>query len=266
MIIDETQGDSVHTYSYSVITFNNIYSLESYNIGIILKDDAGKTIMHIPSDIRRISSCIDIKEASGLNFTLDLIRKRIEHEGHASSGIVSNAISISESRVLTTEESTDEALTTLVEEYITLKRLRDPDATRERKEYEKLSIIDGLRRKVPIDKNNAVAFRKKHPIAHKIIDVIGFDKENQPAVVAEVSSLYVEQFEQGFRDSTFVLQEARMSSSVKDSFLYVPKLKALTKSQKKHLDWAKEMSNHFKIEMMVENNEEAFLERVISAG
>jgi len=260
VLIDES-SIATNTYEFALIQLDNFNTLEVYNIGIILKDTSNSNFI-IPKIETSLDACLEIDEKSGINYTLDLIKRRIENHGHIDEGNVSNAIKIASYRPLTTSLGFEDTLEKLKNEYISLKKLRAVKKTA-RSKYEKLSIINELKQEVFKSDVRNVTFRHRYDFAHKLVDASHAPNGKIITSIAEISSLFVDGFKKNFMESAFVMIEANAIDTITNKFIYVPKMEdVLNKIQSKNMGWAKEMAKEIKVDLFTENSNEAFIERL----
>jgi hypothetical protein len=261
VLIDKTRQGN-YEYSFAVIQYKNIKTLESYNFGIILKCQNGNTLTHIPTLNTKIDTCLDISEKSAIAYTIEHIENTIEHEGKIKSGHISDALSVSQYRVLTSALEPGKLLQSLVDEYITLKKLRVLEKSSSKSKYDKRNIIGTVveyAKSHEID--NFIPHRHFKNLAYRPIDMSLIDKNENPYSIATVSSPHLEHFQDSFVTNIFTLQESLRNGSIKNMFLHIPVFDDIKDTQvEKNIGWAKEQAQHYKIKTLEDYRAEAVFE------
>jgi len=251
-----------NNYDFALIQYNNISTVEQYNFGIIIKDNNGNTLSHIPKISIATEACIDLKNKAAINYTLSQIREEIEDNGTIKEGYISDSLSVSMYRSLTTEKTLDKALESLVFEYVTLKKFRTIDKSIKLDKYDKRSIAK-LMRNYAADKN-IQNFRAhfESKITIKPIDLSLIDEEENPYSIATVTSPHIENFQDSLITNIFTLQEAKRKG-IENMFLHIPVYKDIkTKNLAKHIGLAKEQAKEYGLELEQDNRAESIMERL----
>jgi len=257
-----------HEYSFALIQYNNLTTVEQYNFGIILKDYKGNTLTHIPTLSHTNDVCLELNNKAAMNYTLEKIRERIDSLGSIKEGHISDALSVSMFRSFTTDLEPIEALDSLVHEYITLKKLRVLEKKVTTSKYDKRSIM-GIMADYA-DKKGIKNFihHKKFSLTFKPIDlalVKTKDKKTIPYSIATITSPHVDGFQESFVTNIFTLQDAMRNGDIKNMFLHAPVYKDIrTKNLNNHLSWAKEQAANYNLEILTDHREEAVMERLLN--
>jgi len=249
-------------YDFALIQYNNIATIEKYNLGVILKDNKGNTISHIPKISTSTESCLVLKNRTAINYTLDQIIEHIENNGSIQEGNISDSLSVSMYRSITTDKTLEEALESLVFEYITLKKLRTIGNNTKLDKYDKRSVAKLMRNFA--DEKNIQNFRAhfESKLTIKPIDLSLVDSEDEPYSIATVASPHIENFQDSLITNIFTLQEAKRKG-IKNMFLHIPVYKDIkTKNLTKHIGLAKEQAKEYNFELEQDHRPEAIMERL----
>lgn len=262
MLVYETSAPT-YDYSFALIQYNNLTTIERYNFGIILKDNKGTTLTHIPRLSATNDACLELFNKAAMNYTLDKIRERVDSLGSIKEGNISDALSVSMFRSFTTDLEPAEALDSLVDEYITLKKLRILEKYSVTSKYDKRNIMKLMSTYAKKHNINDFVHHKTFPITLKAIDLALVDKKGNPHSIATITSPHVEHFQDGFITNIFTLQDAARKGDIVNKFLHTPVYKDIrTKNLNKHLGWAKEQAENYRFEIFTDHREEAVMERL----
>lgn len=255
---------TTYNYNFALIQYKNLTTLEQYNFGVILQDNKGATLTHIPGISSLSDICLDLNNKPAMNYTLDKIRDTIEAQGSIKEGNISDALSIGMYRSFTTELEPQEAIDALVHEYITLKKLRVLDKHTITSRYDKRSIIKLMTEYAQEHHIENFIHHKKFPITFKPIDLALVDKDKNPYSIATITSPHVDNFQDSFVTNIFTLQDATRKGNIKNMFLHAPIYKDIkTKNIASHIGWAKEQAQNYKLEIFTDYREAAVMERLI---
>lgn len=260
MLINNTKKD-IMDYSFALIQYFNITTSETFNMGIVLKDSLGKTIYHIPHIESNIDNCINVEDKPALNYTLKEIKDKIDTFGTVKPFHVNDVLSVGRFRPLRSIDNPDITLNKLIEEYVSLKKLRITAKKTTTKKYDKRNVMSELN--LYANKYNIKNFQshKTYKIAIKPIDLALIDKDENPYSIATITSPHVENFQDGFITNLFTLQEAQRNGNIKHKFLHTPVYKDIEdKTTRKKLGWAIEQAKHYKLELLHDPREAAVFE------
>lgn len=258
----DKRNKALITYEYSLVQFHNIWTKEILNIGVILNDKSSYYI-HIPKIYDKIQTCLDFTELAGLKYTLEIIEDRIKNQQRVTYGEVSNSIFITEQKSIKSELSAEDALHETVQKLMMIKKFRHVETSVIADKYDKLSILKLITQRAKAKNIENYMQHKQFKITKKLIDMALVDKDKNPYSIANMASIYKDNFDDALITSVFTLQDAMRSKHIQDQFLYIPIMEnRLTSKQKKSVDWAKEQARYLKIDMLTDKNQDAVLERL----
>jgi len=243
-------------YEYSLVQYSNTLTGELFNLGLVMKYEDGHFI-HLNKIKPNILNCIDVGNLSSLNYSISLIHERLE-DGELHIGSVSNVMRISESNIYTSSKDEKDTFKHLIDEFISLKKLRKIDQIGKSVKYGKMQIISSLK---SLNKNESLMFHKHIKGVSNIVDA-SFMKNGKPAVVAEITSPHTKNFYENIATSAFTLNEFNKIKSVQDKFIYAPILTALSKNDDKKLSQAIETAKEMGVDIVTRKNHEKVLERL----
>lgn len=253
----------LNRYKVSLVQFHNIFTKEILNIGVVLQDK-DSYYYHIPQHYDKLKNCIDFTEISGIKYTIDIIIDRIKNQNRLSLGEVSNSIKISEPKTFKSELASKDALFEAVDKYMMIHKFKSEYIPKKADKYDKLSILSGVQSMA--ERKGYKHFQKHHryQVAQKIIDMALLDKDKMPYSIANLASIYKDDFDDTFIKAKFTLEEAMRNDVVKDGFLYAPIYKdvSLSLEKRKLIDWAKEEAKYMKVDFITNPSEESVLERL----
>lgn len=262
MLVFDTPA-TTYEYSFALIQYNNLTTVEQYNFGVILKDHKGNTLTHIPTLSHTNDMCLDLNNKPAMNYTLNKIKERIDTLGSIKEGNISDALSVSMFRSFTTELEPAEALESLVHEYITLKKLRVLEKKMHTSKYDKRSIMRIMADYAEKKGIKNFIHHKKFNLTFKPIDLALVDKKLNPYSIATITSPHVDNFQESFVTNIFTLQDVMRNGDVKNMFLHAPVYKDIkTRNLNNHLSWAKEQASNYNLEILTDHREEAVMERL----
>lgn len=258
----------LHSYQCSLIQFHHPATKEVITIGIVLSDRT-HNYLHIPKRFEKLKNCLDFQERAGINYTIDIIRDRIENQKFIPHGEVSPSVNIADPTTYRTELVAEDALHEAAERFMMVKKLREPDTdTQTAGRYDKLSILSMIEKRAEaLHIENFMYHRRFDGVARKIIDLALVDDEKKPYSIANVAALHVNNFDDSFIAAAFTIEEAMRRDSIKDQFLYVPVMKEnMTAKERKALGWAKEHAQHIGVDLITDSSHDAALERLNHFG
>ena len=255
----------LNRYKYSLIQFHNLFTKEVLNIGVVLISDDSYHY-HIPKNYNKIKGCLDFTETSGLKYSLDVIIDRLENQNRLTIGSLSNSLNITDPKTYKSKSQAEEALVEVVDKYMMINKFKKFDNNIHKDKYDKLSILDSV---LSVAKTKGMIHFKKHhkySVAQKVIDMALINKDNMPYSIANLASIYKDDFDDTFIKSRYTLEEALRSDVVKDGFLYVPVYKDVTLNPQKTklMSWAKEEAKYINVDFLTDPREDAVLERLNS--
>jgi len=260
MLNDKT-SNNLNKYRFALIQYSNISTSEIYNFGIVLEDEEGKTVFHIPNISSKIDNCFVIDNKSAINYTLKEIEDKIATFGRIKPFQVSDALSVSRFRPLKTSMTIDDTLNMLINEYILLKGLRTVNNRKQLYKYDKRQVMSKLKMYAKEHKLSNFRHHKTYKITVKPIDLALVDNNNNPYSIATITSPHVDNFQDSFIGNLFTLQDAQRSNFIKNKFLYTPFFNDLKNTNTiKNLGWAKEQAKHYNFEILHDIREEAVFE------
>jgi len=267
-VLVDHRNDAMKSYEYSIVQYRDIWTKEVINIGVVLSTEKDRYI-HLPKHFDKLKNCLSFVEASGIEYTIDIIRDRIENQKVLQAGEVSNSIYITEPKTFLSEYEAEEALYDAVDSFMMVAKLREPDESVTRTDrYDKMSILKLIESRAK--EKNIVNFRHHRRfggVAKKIIDMAMVDVNDRPYSVATLASVHKSHFEDSLITAVFTLEEAMRNDFIKDGFLYVPVMKdesSMTLKEKRDLGWAKEQAEHYKLDILTDRRQDAALERLQS--
>lgn len=264
MLVDKTKAETFD-YSYAFIQYKNISTIEQYNFGIILKDGRGNTLTHLPTLSHTIDMCLELENKTAINYTLDKVKETIDNLGSIKEGQISDALTISMYRPFSTDLNPEEALDYLVNEYITLKKLRVLEKQISTSKYDKRSIIRLMTAYVEQKNITNFVHHRKFPITFKPIDMSLVDKDGKPYSIATITSPHVDNFQESFVTNIFTLQDAKRKGNIKNMFLHAPIYKDVkTKNIASHIGWAREQAQNYNLGILTDHREAAVMERLLN--
>ena len=265
MLVDNTSS-SANEYLFSIIQYNNISTLESYNVGIIIKNSDRNILIHIPTIDASVETCIDIKDRPAFTYNLKMIQETIENTGTIFEGNISDALNISIFRPLTTDLNIEDAINMLIEEYLSLKKLRIINKEHKKSTYDKRNIMNLMSSYA--SKNNIknfIAHKHFKKLAYKPIDMSLLNNDGQPYSIATIASPHLDSFQDSFIANIFTLQEATRNGNIQKSFLHIPVFGNLKDVNiAKNVGWAKEQAKHYQLETLQDPREKAVFEMLQS--
>jgi len=254
MFIDTTSKQN--EYSYSIVQYANTLTGELFNLGLIMNYEDGHFI-HLNNIKPNILNCIDVGELSSLNYTISLIHERLEN-GDMHIGSISNVIKISEPNIYTSSNDEKETFKHLVNELISIKRLRRLDQISKSIKYGKMQIISSLK---SLNKNKNILFHQHIEGVSNIVDA-SYMKNGKPVVVAEITSPHTKNFYENIATSAFTLNEFNKIDTIQDKFIYAPILTSLSKNDDIKLSHAIETAREMGVDIVTRKNHYEVLERL----
>jgi len=254
MFIDTTA--SQNQYNYSLIQYSNLLTGELFNLGLVMNYEDGHFI-HLNNIKPNILNCIDVGNLSALNYTISLIHERLE-EGDLHIGNVSNVMKISEPNIYTSSKDEKETFAHLVQEFISLKKLRKIENSSKSVKYGKMQIISSLK---SLNINRNIMFHAHIEGMANIVDA-AYIKNGKPITVAEITSPHTKNFYENIATAAFTLNDFNKIETIKDKFIYAPILTALSKTDDKKLSQAIETAKEMGVDIVTRKNHKEVLERL----
>jgi len=254
MFIDKTSQQ--HSYNYSLIQYSNNLTGELFNLGVVMNYEDGHMI-HLNDIKQSLLKCIDIGELSGINYSISLIHERLE-DGNLHIGNVSNVLKISQPNIYTSSKDGQATFQHLVNEFISLKKMREVKSSVRSVKYGKMQIISSLRA-ITNDKN--LMFHHHIDGMANIVDA-SYIKDGMPRVVAQITSPHTKNFYENIATSAFMLSDFNKISTIEDKFIYSPVLVPLSVSDQKKLDQAIEASKEIGVDIITKKNHDDVVVRL----
>ena len=262
MIIDETLP-SFRSYTYSIVQ-TKTFTDELFNVGIILKEETGKTLTYFANILSK-PNCIYIKERDDIAFLLQQIKNDITRSDFDINHYA--GFRLTRPKIYSTDLQPQQALDSLVDTYISIKQFLSKHSIRDMSVYDKRVIHKRLSRYAK-DHDIANFIAGRHfKIAYKPIDLALVDSSENPYSIATMTSPHVDNFKDSFVTNIFTLQEAlKKAEALKRSFLYAPVFEDVSPDMEKlekNLGWAKEQADEYGFELFTDSREEAVMEMLL---
>lgn len=220
---------------------------------------------HIPANIAKLSKCIEFENISGINYTLSVLTERLGNFDKIHHGSVSNIISISPMNIYSTPLDEPSAFAHIVNEFITLSKIKTISDPISKNEYGKMSIIADLKSAAVKKSAENISFHKHIDGVHGLIDAIAF-KDTAPVAIAQIASAYVENIYDAIGPHIITLAESKNISTIKDRFIYAPILKPLSKEDQKYFDAARDAVKSIGFDFLTRKDHGECIERLRSAS
>lgn len=256
MFIDTTSKLQTSSYEYSLIQYSNVLTGELFNIGLVMNYNDGHFIQ-LNTIKPKILNCIGISDLPAMNYSVSLIHERLE-DGEIRAGKVSNVINVSQPNIYTSSENEQDVFNHLINEFISLKAFRTVEDASKTIKYGKMQVIKSLR---SLNKNKNIMFHSHIDALGSIVDA-AYIKDDKPIVIANITSLHTRNFFEHIATAAFELEGTKKIETIKDKFIYAPKLTSLTKNDDKKLDQAIETAREMGVDIIIKNNHQEMLERL----
>lgn len=260
MLVD-SRSKTLKSYDYALVQFRNMWTKEVINIGVVLRDNSHAYI-HLPKRFNKLKSCLDFKEIAGINYTIDVLRDRIQNQQGIPHGEVSNSVFITESKTFKSEYDANEALYEAADKFMMVQKLKvlDNDLSAIDQRHDKVAILGMIDQRAKEMRIKNFVHHKRFKIARKLIDMALVNKDDLPYSVASFVPLH--SFDDHIINSIYTLQEVKRNELVKDQFLYVPEGRDMKKVDRENLGYAKEQSQHIGVDIITDRRFDAALERL----
>lgn len=226
---------------------------------------SGGFMTHIPDNLSKLSKCIDFDNLSGANYALSVIGERLHHFGKIHHGSVSNIISISDMDIYSTPLGEKEAFAHIVNEFITLSKIKTLSDPLSKNIYGKMTIITDLKSVALKQEIKNVAFHKHVDGVNGLIDAIAM-REATPIAIAQIASAYVENIYESIGNHIITLMESKKIPTIHDRFIYAPIMKPLGASERKLYDAARDAVESIGFDFLSRNDHGQCIERLKSAS
>lgn len=220
---------------------------------------------HIPENLSKLSKCIEFDNLSGANYALSVVIERLNDFGKIHHGSVSNIIYISEMDIYSTPLEENEAFAHIVNEFITLSKIKTISDPVQKNIYGKMHIISDLKSAALKKSADNILFHKHIDGVNGLIDAISF-KDKQPIVIAQIASAYVENLYDVIGSHIITLAESRNIPSLKDRFIYAPILKPLSKTDQKQFDAARDAVQSIGFDFLTRKDHNECIDRLNAAS
>lgn len=216
---------------------------------------------HLPANIAKLSKCIEFENISGINYTLSVITERLGNFDKIHHGSVSNIISISPMNVYSTPLDESSAFAHIVNEFITLSKIKTITDPITKNKYGKMSIITSLKNIAKKEKIENVMFHRHLNGINGLIDAVAL-KDNNPTAIAQIASAYVENIYESIGNHVITLMESKKITTIHDRFIYAPILKPITGIDRKYFDAAKDAVESIGFDFLTNKDYGQCLERL----
>lgn len=233
---------------YSLVQITpTLDSQELINIGIIVKNiDENNVQVRLFDDMKKLSSRIYIENLDSLEYTLAMLRKKIEkYNDHFSYQNFTNSLKINSPIPISITESTiDLQLEKLYKEKITLLKTFPEDSfNRVNNVYDKSHIITNLNvmiRSKQLD--DVIKTRKQMRTklgSSKQVDAIAYNANGNPIIVSDILSPTAPHLDELYAKSLFILKSL-VDTTIQEKMFYIPSVPNLDTDTIRQLQYIKE--------------------------
>lgn len=253
---------------YSLIQISpTMDSQELINIGVIVKNlDENSIKIQLFDDMKKLSTRVYIENFDSLDYTLEMLRKKVEkYSDHFSYNNFTNSIKINSPIPISITESTIEfQLEKLYKEKVTVLKTFPADSVNSVNNlYDKGHIITGLNVLIRDKKLGEIIKTRKQLTtkfgSQKLIDTIGYNENGNPIIVSDIISPATSHIDEMYAKSLFTLKSL-VDTTIQQKIFYIPTMRDIPTDVLRQLQYIKEDIAREEIEINDSEDPNEFIE------